>query len=261
MFQNEDFLHKLQINEYSILSKFKSKKNEVYLIEGEDFSENKKKYIVKRYKKNNFRKEKSNYYKYKFCNECSIEKEIKILMGLKKEGVSVPQVYCFDERTIIMEYIEGKNIVDIIEETEARVNEFKSSDIELIIQIFVDLFVWLNNFYKVIKDVYGEDFIFGDVNLRNFIVSDKIYGIDFEDCNIGWREEDGGRLCAFILTYTPCFSSFKINLVTELYEVLINNFYYDSVKLKKEIIKELYNISRRRNIDIPLNTVDIIKRY
>ena len=70
---------------------------------------------------------------------------------------------------------------------------------------------WFYNFHNFFKTNEGL-IIRGDSNLRNFIFTDKINGVDFEESRIGQPVEDLARLCASVLSTNPMFEPDKFKL-------------------------------------------------
>jgi thiamine kinase-like enzyme len=52
----------------------------------------------------------------------------------------------------------------------------------------------------------------GDSILRNFIVTDRIWGVDFEESRAGNPTEDIGSICSSILSTDPMFTNEKFLL-------------------------------------------------
>jgi len=162
-----------------------------------------------------------------------------------------------------IEYIEGPLVLEKIENYEFNLDVNGATD------LLVLLIDWLNDFY-LFTSVYLEDknlrgifdkyakykdnmlngrnnnqeehgLIYGDVNLRNFIVTKEgIIGIDFEQCKIGHPSEEVDYLLAMFMLYNPKETEFK-------YQVLESVCKKKSIKLEhvKEFIKQI--IERRKN--------------
>jgi tRNA A-37 threonylcarbamoyl transferase component Bud32 len=188
---------------FTRLRKFKSKRNDVYLIK--DQSENE--YVMKKFK----------------CPE-DMKKELEMLILLKERNINVPKVILWHDNTIIMEFIKGKTLLEIFEEYEKE-NVAPQEIIE-------ELYDWLVDFYALFKQDSNTSVIFGDVNFSNFIVADKIYGIDFEMCSHGEIEQDIGRLCAFALSYSPEFTDWKINFARAMDKYFVKKMRLNPMKVK-----------------------------
>lgn len=137
-------------------------------------------------------------FKSRMKNEYSVLKK-----GSSK--LNIPSVYEMDEKNnvIVMNYIIGENLCDIINNDETSKSE-KKRLVKLLAQWFYDF----HNFLKKDEDFY----IHGDPSLRNFIFTDKIWGVDFEETRQGKVVEDIVGICASILTTDPMFTSEKFDL-------------------------------------------------
>jgi hypothetical protein len=70
---------------------------------------------------------------------------------------------------------------------------------------------WFADFHNYFKT--DDQFqIRGDATLRNFILTDRIWGVDFEESRLGKTVEDIAGMCASILTTDPMFTSEKFQL-------------------------------------------------
>lgn len=214
--------------DYLVEEKFYSKKNEVYKV----------RYTRKEMIDNNIVVMK----KY-FQPHLNMKKEINLLLHLQKKGLTVPQIYYYEKDYIIIEYIEGKTLLDVIEEREKE-NSLKGMPYQSNAELIDKLIKWLKKFYNYT----GGEIILKDINLRNFIVNTdgNIYGFDFEDCDTGKVEEDAGKFCAYILTYHPSFTPWKLQFTEEVFNLFIQDFNLNQDILLKEIEGEINNINERR---------------
>lgn len=215
------------------------KKNDVIWIKTYDHQGQKKDIVVKQYKQSNWS-----------CN-----KEADILTSLREEGLAVPTVYFKSNNLIIMEYIQGEVLLDTILRQE---NDSADTLRGYSNTIVWELTQWLSDFYRAMKKWSKKDYIKGDMNLRNFIYGDKLYGIDFENSRTGNREKDIGRLSAFILTYNPAFSQFRVHFTRELLQSLQDILPIDLDAVIQELKLELNEISNRRNILYPQDQIEPI---
>ncbi len=244
---DESFLNSYEIQDYIVAKKFFSKKNEVYLVKATKKDKNKEKYVVKIY---------SNSLK-------RMEKEMNMLLELKKMGLAVPKVYYMGRNYFVMEYINGVTLLEEICKQEGYVKEETSSDFFINIKTLEGLLKWLTDFYRFSRQIKNRNIVLGDVNLRNFIVSNKlygkIYGIDFEDYCEGLPEEDIGKICAFILTYYPAFTKWKQCVVGQIAYIFTEKLKLNFESIKRETIKELMAMEKRRNIVIPIDIINKIE--
>jgi aminoglycoside phosphotransferase (APT) family kinase protein len=98
----------------------------------------------------------------------------------------------------------GKNLCDFIND------EFTSYEDKE--KIVTKLARWFVDFHDYFKD--NDFYIRGDSILRNFILNDKIWGVDFEESRVGKPIEDVACMCSSILTTDPMFTKEKFNLCT-----------------------------------------------
>ena len=145
------------------------------------------------------------------------KRQMKIEQEILKKGSSklnIPTIHEIDNENnvLIMNYIIGENLCDLLNDEKTTSNEKQKLMI-----LLADWFINFHNFFK--KD---EQFrIRGDSSLRNFIFSDRIWGVDFEDSRIGRPIEDIGGMCASILTTNPMFTQEKIQLCKKFIDAYI----------------------------------------
>lgn len=147
-----------------------------------------------------------------------LKRQMKIEYDIIKKGSSklnIPIIHEIDEKNnvLIMNYIIGENLCDIINNKKVTISE-KQRLIILLAQWFFDF----HNHFKT-KEKF---LIHGDPTLRNFIFTDRIWGLDFEETRIGKPVEDIAGMCASILTTEPMFNSEKFQLCKKFYEKYLN---------------------------------------
>ncbi|MDD3652593.1 MAG: phosphotransferase [Desulfotomaculaceae bacterium] len=185
------------------LEKRISKRNNVYLAAVNTKHNLRKKYIVKEYK------------------DWPAGNEVFILHILKQRGLKVPQVIWYDDKILIMEYIHGLLLAELLLDRE--------SDQELWINALAEWLHELHSCMKIKNKNPSEQtcLCMADLNLRNFIFDGRIfYGIDFENVSFYPPERDLGVICAFILNNDPMFTRWKYNicslLISRYDKILIN---------------------------------------
>ena len=133
-----------------------------------------------------------------------MENEYKFLTtGAKK--VNVPFVYEKDDKNnvLTMNYIFGENLCDIINSKDTIFSEKE--------RLMMLLAQWYEQFHTYYKQ--GNEFIIrGDPNIRNFLLSDQIFGVDLEEARKGHPVEDIAGTCASILATDPMFTNEKFRL-------------------------------------------------
>jgi len=138
----------------------------------------------------------------------SFKRQMETEYNVLKKGSSdlnIPFLYEKDNQNnvLILSYIVGENLCDLINDEEISFEEKKR-----LIILLADWFVKFHTFFK--KE---EGFcIRGDSNLRNFIFTDKIWGVDFEEFRPGKPIEDIAGMCSSILSTDPIFTSEKFKL-------------------------------------------------
>lgn len=230
---DQGFLIKHNILSYRLQERFLSKQNAVSLVSFIDRLGKERQWVVKRYS----------------SPEGHMEKEAEILTLLYKEGLTVPEVIYAGETNIVMRHIKG---ITMLEWMEGKEQEAVDARIQGgVLNAVEELTCWLKNFYAIMAHNYGESVILGDVNLRNFILADRIYGVDFENCRQGKIEEDIGKLCAFALTYDPPYTRWKCLLVSAMKEIMSGVLQLSEKELAAEIDKELHEMGKRRKTIFP----------
>ncbi len=176
------------------------------------------------------------------------EKEHLMLKALKKytfeSSISVPDVFYRGKDFLITEFVEGNTLLDYILMKEASNEEIEFNRLN---PLTVSCEI-IKNFHDISREIIGHFCILNDINLRNFIIGSRLYRVDFEEWTEGCVEEDFGKFIAFILTYDPVFSDWKIKITQKLIKYIYDFFYIDRSKLKTEINKGFQSIKRRRNL-------------
>jgi tRNA A-37 threonylcarbamoyl transferase component Bud32 len=143
-----------------------------------------------------------------------LKTQMKREYNILKKGSSklnIPTVHELDEKNnvLITSYIIGNNLCDLINDEKTTINEKQRLMI-----LLADWFVKFHNHFKS-----NDQFIIrGDSSLRNFIFTDRIWGVDFEESRPGKPVEDLANMCASILTTDPMFTSEKFQLCKLLLE-------------------------------------------
>lgn len=174
-------------------------------------------------------------------------------------GILTPKrVLCEEPNIIYYEYIKGLTAIDFLESLE------KKGDLETSYKVVDAIADWLKTFYIHMECYTGDKWILGDIHLRNFIVThedkgfQRIYGIDFEDCKRGCWEQDIARLCAFIITYTPSFTEFKLKIAKKFIILIREKLILNQEDLRKNLMKELKSIEKRRAMKMFYHLVEDI---
>jgi hypothetical protein len=235
--------------EYNIQSQFLSKKNNVFKVNYQNEEGKTDTGVLKVFGK----------------RLKQLEKEVFMLTMLKDKGVAVPRIYFKGDDFLFIEYLGGKTLLDEISGQESisqKEPSFNKQSNKAIDSIIEKVCSCLNSCYSEMKKATGKSIILGDMNLRNFVLKntfygDELYRIDFEDCRTGIIEEDLGSFCAFILSYYPALTEWKVGLARKFIISFQQSFSIDINILKKEIEKSLSTLYLRRGDKYPKGLITI----
>jgi tRNA A-37 threonylcarbamoyl transferase component Bud32 len=158
-----------------IIQKFPSRKNTVYLVE-----RNGRRLVLKLY--DNGRR----------------MNEAEALRAARKANIAVPDIVDEADDALLMEFIPGKSVND----------HLGTADME---EKVLGVAAWLAEYHRAFRS--GDRVrIKSDAIFKNFIVSDRIYGIDFELSRMGRPGEDVGEALAYLLDTYPMFTDDKFIL-------------------------------------------------
>ncbi len=137
-----------------------------------------------------------------------LKRQMKIEYDVLKKGSSklnVPSIYEMDENNnvLITSYIIGENLCDIVNDKKTTISEKKR-----LMTLLAEWFFEFHNYFKT-EDQFQ---IRGDPSLRNFILTDRIWGVDFEESRMGRVVEDIAGMCSSILSTDPMFTPEKLQL-------------------------------------------------
>ncbi|MDD4237282.1 MAG: hypothetical protein PHT62_01815 [Desulfotomaculaceae bacterium] len=165
-----------------------SRRNNVYFVEAMTTGNRTQMYIIK-----------------ENINE-STGNEVFLLNALKKQGIMVPDVIWHDNSIIVMPYIQGVLLADLL------------VDLEVEEEFWIGEFVkWLHKLHRFMNINSRVGLCMSDLNLRNFIFDgQKFFGLDFESVCFYPPERDLGGICAFILNNDPMFVNWKYRICNSL---------------------------------------------
>ncbi len=139
-------------------------------------------------------------------DEVKSREEANVLRCLLMHRMGVPQVIWHIPGMIVMEYIPGVLLVDLLGKRQSDSNRWIER-----------LAVWLASYHQLTLNEAGKVLLIQDANLRNFIYyENEFYGIDFESKHWGDPARDLGELCSFILNNDPSFAEWKFAIVEAL---------------------------------------------
>lgn len=170
----------------------------------------------------------------------TIEMEYSILnIGSSKLNIPAPVKLDVENNVILISYINGVNLCDVINNKKT-----KSFEKQRIMHLLAK---WLFNFHTFFQKS-DKILIRGDSILRNFILTDRMWGVDFEESRYGQPMDDIACMCASILSTNPIFTDEKFilsSLLISNYEKLMHQELYD---INNQISSALLeNIQWRKN--------------
>ncbi len=119
--------------------------------------------------------------------------------------VSIPTLIEQDHQNhlLILSFIPGENLCDLLNDPQVDSTE-KQRLVKLLAR-------WLIGFHQHFKKTDSFQ-IRGDASLRNFLFTDRIWGVDFEEARVGKPVEDVADCCASLLSTHPMFTPEKYKL-------------------------------------------------
>jgi len=123
--------------------------------------------------------------------------------GASKLNIPTPLEKDGENNVLEMGYIIGENLCDVINDEKTTTTE-KQRLMHLLAE-------WFSEFHTYFKEA-EKFYIRGDSILRNFILTDRIWGVDFEESRYGKPIEDIASMCASILSTDPLFTDEKFQL-------------------------------------------------
>ena len=154
----------------------------------------------------------------------NMETEYAILKkGSSKLNMPTPLEKDEENNVIEMSYIIGENLCDVINDEKTT-----SSEKQRLMYLLAE---WFSKFHTYFKKT-DKIFIRGDSILRNFILTDRIWGVDFEESRCGKPIEDIIGMCASILSTDPMFTDEKLQLC----RIFINSY-------EKSILRNLHDVN------------------
>ncbi|MBE3120992.1 MAG: hypothetical protein IMZ43_05255 [Thermoplasmata archaeon] len=153
-----------------------------------------------------------------------------------------------ENNVLVMSYIMGENVCDIINDPRKVIEEKQK-----VAHLLADWFVNFHTFFKS-EDGFR---LRGDANLKNFILSrGRIWGVDFEESRIGKPSEDLATLCVSVLSTDPMFIDEKF----ELCQIFLDT-YLKSVKWDVEQLNADISYALLERIQWRPNDEEILRKY
>lgn len=162
-----------------------------------------------------------------YANKKALRQEAEALQYLQSMGIAVPMLLSTHKNCLKMKYIEGETYLEHVD--------------RMTLEKAKALAKWLFDYYLVMGRVKG------DVNLRNFIWSDKAcLGLDFEDPPLpGSLELCFGKVLAFAITYQPAFDLAKARCAEFLLQAFLE-LETEPEKIKSAYLQEVNAMNLRR---------------
>lgn len=158
--------------------------------------------------------------------------EAAALRLLHEQDVPVPQVIDSHDNLLILEYLPGEPLPDLIEH-----GNYEPQALALA------LCSWFTAFYAAMPG-----FSRGDVNGRNFLYDGaRVVSVDFEDALVpGSPACDAGKLIAFLATYDTQNMALQLDLTAHFTEEFAVRFNCSTDEIRKAYVKELAAMQKRR---------------
>jgi tRNA A-37 threonylcarbamoyl transferase component Bud32 len=152
----------------------------------------------------------------------NMETEYTILKkGSSKINIPTPLDNDKKNNVIVMSYIIGENLSDVINDEKITILEKQR-----LMYLLAEWFYKFHTYFRRVDKVC----IRGDSILRNFILTDRLWGVDFEESRYGKTIEDIAVMCASILSTYPMFTDGKLQLIRNFinsYEKLTHQKFHD----------------------------------
>jgi tRNA A-37 threonylcarbamoyl transferase component Bud32 len=206
------------------------------------------------------------------------DNEFNTLQRLYKLKLKVPEVLFYKKPFLILKEIAGQNLCDYINDKLIDVEEFNhlEEDNKKSLTNLIDILAeWLGNLHNnnmVGRNESGEIIVLnkGDIRLRDFIFYEEtgmVYGTDFEDAYEGNHIDDIAWICCSLLDTNPGIFEMNdpkakielINLFLKSYYRLNPTFEFKFNYFAGQLIENLNEVMRRRNINLSLNKATFLQ--
>jgi tRNA A-37 threonylcarbamoyl transferase component Bud32 len=168
--------------------------------------------------------------------------------GFSDLSVPSPLKKDTENNVLVMNYIIGENICDLIHDSQRSIEEKQ--------KIIHHLANWFVKFHMFFKSEDGFQ-LRGDATLRNFILSrDRVWGVDFEESRVGKPGEDLATLCGSLLSTNPMFTDEKFQLC----EIFLDA-YRKSVKWEMAHVNAEISYALLERIQWRPNDEEILRKY
>jgi hypothetical protein len=206
------------------------------------------------------------------------DNEFNTLKRLRKQDLSIPDVFFYKNPYLILEKINGVNLCDFINEKLVDVVDLESLKLETrkeILSSIEKLAEWFSQLHwkNIVEERDQSQTIVlnkGDTQIRDFIYNpaeNKIYGLDFEDSYEGRHIDDIAWVCCSLLDTNPgIFEQTVPKAKLELVNLFLRSYYrinpsiqFDFKYFTEKLIENLNIVINRRGLSINLNKDDFMK--
>ncbi len=166
-----------------------------------------------------------------FSEDEAFQKELQIYGLLQDKNLPCAKVIGADHKTLLLSELPGRNLVECLEEQERRGTP--------VWEIWEKLAAWLMAFRQ------HTGLVMTDVNLRNFLYDEPtktLYGVDFEECDVGSMVPPAASVAAFIRTYKPEhtplkqeIAGFVLNLFARYCDEKVDHLFLESVRQEETL--------------------------
>lgn len=165
-----------------------------------------------------------------FADVKDCQREIEQLHALK--SINVPSIISFGQDYILMTYIEGELLLDLLLSST-------KDELPFLAKLLAQ--------YLVGYHASTKDRIIADLNFRNFIVAKgTLYGVDFENTKTGTLEESIAKAIAFVLYYDLLEENKKVFILS-----LLEQARFTKEEIMPYLESELDFLEQRRIVKKP----------
>ena len=157
--------------------------------------------------------------------------EARLLTEARKHGVPTPKILQTDDYRIVMEFIEGKRIKELLNESAEKTGEKTVEDV-------------CQQIGRQIGKLHAADIVHGDLTTSNMILckaDGKIYFIDFGLGDFSRRAEDKG---VDMLLLRNAFKATHYKILSKCWENILKG-YRQEYKDADEVIRKVGEIEKR----------------
>ncbi|UCE90774.1 MAG: hypothetical protein JSV90_04895 [Methanobacteriota archaeon] len=141
------------------------------------------------------------------------KKEYSVLEECQASGVAAPAPVELRENTVLMEFVEGATLADLLDSLWLDGAVTVPEDKHKLESTASAVGEWLARFHEA----FGGGTTRGDSNARNFLVcGDEVFGVDFEESSPADVLDDVGQVCSSVLSMHPMFTQEKFDFCCTL---------------------------------------------